>query len=89
MARLVLLVLAAMAAVSQGARKVDEDKKPDLTVTHEAFFDIEIKDYDGPGEDYRGRIAIALFGEQVPMTVLNFVKLANGFQRKKADGVSI
>ncbi|XP_064610006.1 peptidyl-prolyl cis-trans isomerase B-like [Liolophura sinensis] len=86
MARLILVVLAAMAVVSQGARKVEEEKKPDFTITHEAWFDIEIKDYDGPGEDYRGRFVVGLFGEQVPMTVLNFVKLANGFQRKKADG---
>ena len=57
------------------------------TVTAEAWFDIEIKDYDGPGEDYRGRFVIALFGKTVPMTVMNFASIAKGFERKKESGV--
>lgn len=58
-----------------------------LTVTKEAWFDIEIRDYDGPGEDYRGRFVIGLFGETTPMTVMNFASITNGFERKMESGV--
>ncbi|KAL5007996.1 hypothetical protein ScPMuIL_013577 [Solemya velum] len=52
------------------------------TVTEEVWFDVEIKDYDGPGDDYRGRLVIALFGETCPMTTMNFAAIAKGFKRK-------
>ena len=52
-----------------------------LTVTEEAWFDVEIKDLDGPGEDYRGRFTIALFGDAAPMTTLNFASIARGYKR--------
>ena len=42
------------------------------TVTHKAFFDIEI---DGKPE---GRIVFGMFGDTVPLTVDNFVKLCTG-----------
>ncbi|XP_064653321.1 peptidyl-prolyl cis-trans isomerase B-like [Lineus longissimus] len=48
------------------------------TVTDEAWFDVEIKDLDGKGEDYRGRFVIAVFGETCPVTRLNFVSLVKG-----------
>jgi len=54
-----------------------------FSVTHEAWFDVEVRDMDGPGEDFRGRFTVALFGETVPMTVLNFVSLVNGHKIKK------
>jgi len=37
---------------------------------------------DGPGEDFRGKFTIALFGETVPMTVLNFASLVSGHKIK-------
>ena len=53
------------------------------TVTDEVWFDIEVKDYDGPGEDYKGRFVIALFGETAPMTTMNFAAIARGYKRGK------
>ncbi|KAL3865701.1 hypothetical protein ACJMK2_043063 [Sinanodonta woodiana] len=52
-----------------------------FTVTEEAWFDFEIKDLDGPGEDYRGRVVVALFGDTTPMTVMNFAAITKGFKR--------
>jgi len=52
-----------------------------FTVTDEAWFDVEVKDLDGPGEDYRGRFTIALFGETAPMTVMNFAAITKGYKR--------
>jgi len=51
------------------------------TVTDEVWFEFEVRDMDGPGEDYRGRITIALFGETCPMTAMNFAAIAKGFKR--------
>lgn len=53
----------------------------EYTVTDEAWFEVEVQDIDGPGTSYSGRFVIALFGETVPMTVLNFVSIARGYQR--------
>jgi len=53
-----------------------------FTVTHEAWFEVEVRDLDGPGEDFRGKFTVALFGETVPMTVLNFVSLVAGHKIK-------
>ena len=53
------------------------------TVTEEVFFDIEVKDMDGPGEDYRGRFVVGVFGETAPMTAMNFVAIARGYKRGK------
>lgn len=52
-----------------------------FTVTEEAWFDVEIKDYDGIGEDYRGRFVVAMFGDKCPMTTMNFQSLAKGYKR--------
>ena len=52
-----------------------------VTVTDEAWFEVEIKDHDGPGKDYRGRFVVGLFGEVVPMTVMNFAAIARGYRR--------
>lgn len=53
------------------------------TVTDEAWFEVEIKDFEGAGMHYRGRFTIALFGEVAPMTVMNFRAIAQGYQRGK------
>lgn len=51
------------------------------TVTQEAWFDIEVKDMDGPGQDYTGRFVIGLFGETAPMTCLNFASITKGYKK--------
>ena len=51
------------------------------TVTQEAWFDVEVKDLDGPGQDYTGRFTIALFGETAPMTSMNFAAIAKGYKK--------
>ena len=53
------------------------------TITKRAWFDIYIKDYEGPGEDFHGRFVIGLFGEVAPATVLNFASIANGYKHGK------
>lgn len=55
------------------------------TVTDEAWFEVEIKDYEGVGKNYKGRFTVALFGEVAPLTVLNFVSLVRGYRRPKAE----
>ena len=52
-----------------------------FTVTEEVWFDVEIKDNDGIGEDYRGRFVVAVFGDKCPMTCMNFQSLAKGYKR--------
>jgi len=54
-----------------------------FTVTDEVWFDVEVKDLDGPGEDYKGRFVIGLFGETAPMTTMNFAAIARGYKRGK------
>ena len=56
-----------------------------FTVTDEVFLDIEIKDLDGPGDDYRGRIVIGLFGETCPMASMNFAAIAKGYKRGRVS----
>lgn len=51
------------------------------TVTEEIWFDVEVKDHDGLGEDYRGRFVVAVFGDKCPMTSMNFQSLAKGYKR--------
>lgn len=53
------------------------------TVTEEAWFEVEVKDLDGPGLDYKGRFTLALFGDTAPMTVLNFASIVKGYTRGK------
>lgn len=50
------------------------------TVTEECFFDVEVKDWDTPGDDFRGRFVIGLFGETTPMAAMNFAALTKGFK---------
>lgn len=52
------------------------------TVTHEATFEIVVKENIHTDEVLsKGKIVIGLFGEIVPMTVLNFVSITNGIVR--------
>ena len=63
------------------------------TVTEEAWFEVEVKDMDGPGDDYVGRFTVALFGETAPMTTMNFAAITKGYKkgkvRKSADFFSV
>ncbi|CAG5127773.1 unnamed protein product [Candidula unifasciata] len=54
------------------------------TVTAEATLDILVKNYDANG-DLHGTLRIALFGETVPMTVLNFFSICNGIKRPSGE----
>jgi len=57
------------------------------TVTQEVYFDVEVKDFDGEkaaeGQDYSGRFVVGVFGDIVPMTTLNFVSIAKGYNQKE------
>lgn len=55
------------------------------TVTEEAYFDIEVKDWEGPGDDYRGRFVVGLFGETTPMAAMNFAAIAKGYKRGRVS----
>lgn len=55
------------------------------TVTQEAWFEVEVKDLDGPGEHYVGRFTIALFGESAPMTSLNFASITKGYKKGRSN----
>jgi len=52
-----------------------------FTVTDEAWFKVSAADLNGPGKNYTGQFVIALFGETVPMTVMNFVAITRGYER--------
>ena len=56
------------------------------TVTEEVWFDVTIKDYEGPGEDFNGRFVIGLFGKLAPMCSMNFAALAKGYSRPAGKG---
>ena len=61
----------------------DESEEPlKYVVTHEAYFDFEIKGNATSGNQKLGRVTIALFGDICPMTVTNFVQISKGFKRK-------
>ncbi|CAF1016184.1 unnamed protein product [Adineta ricciae] len=52
------------------------------TITHEAVFEVIVKENIHATEILsRGKVVIGLFGEIVPMTVLNFVTISNGVVR--------
>ena len=52
-----------------------------FTVTDEAWFHVVVADLLGPGRNYSGKFVVALFGETVPMTVMNFVAITRGYER--------
>lgn len=55
------------------------------TVTDEAWFEVSVKDMDGPGKDYKGKFTIALFGEAAPMTAMNFAAITRGYKRGREN----
>ena len=55
-------------------------KQVNESVTAEANIDILVKNYDDSG-DLVGTLTIGLFGDTVPMTVLNFLTICNGVKR--------
>jgi len=61
-----------------------QSNKVNETVTVEATMDVLIKNYDAEG-DLHGSLRIALFGETVPMTVLNFQSICNGVKRPSGE----
>jgi len=88
---LVTAILAAMMClVAEAADKQDKDAvqwqstKVNETVTAEAVLDILVKNYDASG-DLQGSLRIALFGDTVPMTVLNFFSICNGVKRPSGE----
>ncbi|KAH9520180.1 hypothetical protein Btru_060223 [Bulinus truncatus] len=50
-----------------------------FTVTSEVVFDLEVKNYNGKGDDISGKVVIGLFGETAPVSVLNFKTLCEGY----------
>lgn len=77
------IILIALCSSEETVADVPDSTPPThYTVTHEATFDIVIKENAHTDEIIsQGRIVIGLFGEIVPMTVLNFVTIANGIIR--------
>merc|ERR1719191_833000 len=53
--------------------------EPEPKVTHKVFFDVKI------GDEAPARVTIGLFGDVVPKTVANFVKLCTGDSDKKSS----
>merc|ERR1712025_254025 len=72
------------AAKGQKGSVMWQSKMVNETVTAEATLDILIKNYDASG-DLHGTLRVALFGETVPMTVLNFFSICNGVKRPSGE----
>jgi len=60
---------------------VSSTEAGNYTITDEAWFSVTVEDPDTPTKNYSGRFVIALFGETVPMTVMNFVAITRGYER--------
>lgn len=71
-----LLFVSAILAVFASAHCIN------YTVTDEVWFEVTIKSHGAPGEDYIGRFEVAVFGEIVPLTAMNFVSIARGYKKK-------
>ncbi|KAK7477848.1 hypothetical protein BaRGS_00030926 [Batillaria attramentaria] len=52
-----------------------------FTVTFEVTLEVEVKNYNGQGDDINGKIVIGMFGDTAPITALNFKNLCNGWTR--------
>lgn len=53
-----------------------------FTVTSEVTFDIEVKNWNGQGDDISDKLVIGLFGDTTPVTSLNFKTLCSGWTRE-------
>lgn len=82
MASLRLMAFAVMVVVTGAAKNtlLWKSKMVNETITAEVTLEFLIKNYDDSG-DLHGSLKIGLFGEKVPMTVLNFISLCNGVKR--------
>ncbi|KAL8577993.1 hypothetical protein ACOMHN_048769 [Nucella lapillus] len=84
------IMMTSSASFSVAGERIDYDDLPwepnkvKETVTMEATLDIVVKNYDDSG-DMHGTLKIGLFGDKVPMTVLNFVSLCNGVKRPQGE----
>ncbi|RUS77459.1 hypothetical protein EGW08_014765 [Elysia chlorotica] len=54
------------------------------TVTVEVVLELEVKNYNGLGDDIHAPIVVGLFGDTVPVAALNFKTLCDGFKRPNA-----
>ncbi|KAK7116124.1 uncharacterized protein [Littorina saxatilis] len=52
-----------------------------FTVTYEATLEVEVKNYNGLGDDISGKVVIGMFGDTTPITALNFKTLCEGWTR--------
>ncbi|KAK7477846.1 hypothetical protein BaRGS_00030924 [Batillaria attramentaria] len=86
MATLLAMTLVVLAGAAGAAKsKLQwESKKVNETITAEATLEILVKNYDDSG-DLHGTLKIGLFGEKVPMTVLNFLSICNGVKRPTGE----
>ncbi|KAK0057931.1 peptidyl-prolyl cis-trans isomerase H [Biomphalaria pfeifferi] len=71
MSLLLVAVVASVLAIGQCNKN--------FTVTSEVVFDLEVKNYNGNGDDISGKLVIGLFGETAPVSVLNFKTLCEGY----------
>ena len=77
-----MFVLAVLCLVSLTAQSVTGEKdQTNHSVTVEVVLEVEVKNYNGNGDDIQGPIVIGLFGETVPVAALNFKTLCEGFKR--------
>ncbi|KAK7116123.1 peptidyl-prolyl cis-trans isomerase slr1251-like [Littorina saxatilis] len=86
-ALLALAVMATSSLVSEAAKAQPlmwQSKMVNETISAEATLEFIIKNYDDSG-DLHGFVKIGLFGEKVPMTVLNFLSLCNGVKRPQGE----
>lgn len=68
--------------VQGGHHNLDEDRPEKFYVTHEAWFNISIRESKiSPVVIKNERVVIALFGEICPMTVTNFITITKGLRR--------
>lgn len=58
-----------------------------FTITTEVVLDVEVKNYNGNGDDIEGQVVIGLFGDTVPVSALNFKNLCAGY--KKGDNAKV
>jgi len=59
----------------------DKVKSTSFKVTSQVTLEVEVKNYNGQGDDINGEVTIGLFGETAPATTLNFKGLCEGFKR--------